>query len=71
MNGVIKEVVVRIEFDEKWGGRELDDDRKARLTAAGYRETTVQELFGLSDEEIERIEERIKREANVKPKKVV
>ena len=49
----------------------MDDDRKARLTAAGYRETTVQELFGLSDEEIERIEERIKREANVKPKKVV
>lgn len=37
----------------------MDDAVKARLEAAGFRETTVQELFGLTPEENELVETRL------------
>ncbi|HLK57811.1 MAG TPA: helix-turn-helix domain-containing protein [Chthonomonadaceae bacterium] len=37
----------------------MDEETRARLEAAGFRETTVQELFGLTPEENEHIETRL------------
>lgn len=37
----------------------MDDAMKVRLEAAGFRETNVQELFGLSREEVELVETRL------------
>lgn len=39
--------------------KDLDAQIKARLEAAGFKETNVQELFGLTPEENELIETRI------------
>ncbi len=37
----------------------MDDQTKTRLAAAGFVETTVQELFGLTPEENELVETRV------------
>jgi hypothetical protein len=40
----------------------MDAAIKARLESAGFRETTVQELFGLTPEEYELVETRLIRQ---------
>jgi hypothetical protein len=37
----------------------MDEAMRSRVEGAGFRETDVQELFGLTPEESERIEKRL------------
>lgn len=38
----------------------MTDDERSAIEAAGFRVTTIKELLGLTDEEVEIIEERVR-----------